>query len=310
MASLKDQVREWRNAFRGQVAWMAVWKEGRGWGVTPLHPNYDETSAGFEWCYKEDRREVRDILKTDPNAVLMNAYYCNLGDVETDTLDDLVNAVKRQYENPCYRLANCDVAEWMNKTETTNTIETEPAAETQTANTIETEPANETSDTADTIEEENEKMPELLNSYTGRTTGLVESPASAKRENSDYSILCIGRPGRVGPGYNGLKLKVSGPLKDYLWHSMHHSADEYDLRKDYYFDEDFNLKFYVVRSEYEDTYNEPVKIVATDRLDEDLRIWGPKDCISDEDTTLPLSKSELTDFCEWLADQQDYTVLF
>ena len=114
MASLKTAVSEWRNAFRDQVAWMAVWKEGRGWGVTPLCPEYDEAGARFDWDSESDRLEVRDILEKDPNAVLMNAYYCNLGDVETGTLADLVNAVKWQYGNKCYPLAVCDVAEWLN----------------------------------------------------------------------------------------------------------------------------------------------------------------------------------------------------
>ncbi len=114
MASLKGQVREWRNAFRGQVAWMAVWKEGRSWGIAPLYPEYDEDLNQFNWDNDVDRADVRNILAKDPNAALMNAYYINLGDVETDTLDDLVSAVKWQYGNKCYPLAVCNVAEWLN----------------------------------------------------------------------------------------------------------------------------------------------------------------------------------------------------
>lgn len=134
MASLKKQVSFWRGEFKGQVAWMAVWKEGRGWGVTPLYPDFIEDTKRFNWEDQDDHDIIRDILKTDPNAVLMNGYYCNLGDVETDTLDDTVNAVRRQYEKPCYPLANCDVAEWLN-----DTAEAANETEDQTDNTAKEE---------------------------------------------------------------------------------------------------------------------------------------------------------------------------
>lgn len=151
-------------------------------------------------------------------------------------------------------------------------------------------------------------MPELLNSYTGRIAGLVESPASAKREHSYYSILRVGRFNRIDS--DNLLLKVSGPLKEYLWQAMHDDSDEYDMRKTFYYAEGFHLALYVVRSGYLHMYNEPVKIVANDLFEEHLRIWGPTNFISNSDTALPLPKSEKDDFMEWFREVSEFTTLF
>ena len=47
---------------------------------------------------------LREILKVDANAIIVNAYYHNLGPAEM-TRDSLANALRWQYDNQTSRIA-------------------------------------------------------------------------------------------------------------------------------------------------------------------------------------------------------------
>lgn len=93
MATLNIVTRECAGEIRDGIAWVAVWKTGQSWNAESFWLNlYDDA---FE---SEDLGRVREILEQDPNAVLLNGYYCgHFG--ENMTLADLAAGIRWHYEN-------------------------------------------------------------------------------------------------------------------------------------------------------------------------------------------------------------------
>lgn len=97
MASIRHEAQNVLSEAREGIAWIAVWKEGRGWKTTPFWAEVENegTRLTFEEC---DTEEIHEILRTDPNAIIVNSYYNNLGDIETMTRDSLASAMRWQYD--------------------------------------------------------------------------------------------------------------------------------------------------------------------------------------------------------------------
>lgn len=100
MAALKKIASEYADELRDGIAWVIVWKTGRSWNSTAVWLNSDDDT--FE---PEDLDQVQAILTQDPNAVMLNGYYCgHFG--EDMNVAELANGIRWNYENGYNRLNN------------------------------------------------------------------------------------------------------------------------------------------------------------------------------------------------------------
>ena len=97
MASLKSEAKRIADEASEAIAWIAVWREGRGWRCESYYLDYDERKDRFE-IDPEDYQALEAIVDADVNALLVNGYYMNLGSLEEMTLSSLVDGLRWQYE--------------------------------------------------------------------------------------------------------------------------------------------------------------------------------------------------------------------
>ncbi len=104
MANLRTTAQNVLEEARDGIAWIALFKKGRGWGAECFWPDFDERSNSFEF-EDYDIDPLKEILAIDQNAIFVNSYYFNLGPVEEMTRDTLASALRWQYEGQYSRLA-------------------------------------------------------------------------------------------------------------------------------------------------------------------------------------------------------------
>ena len=93
MASLKSIVQMDADSIRDGIAWLIVYRDGKGWGSACVYS--DLWNGAWEDC---DRETAADILEIDKNAIAVNGYYCGrLG----DTVNELENGIRWHYQNGC-----------------------------------------------------------------------------------------------------------------------------------------------------------------------------------------------------------------
>ena len=93
MAALNAIAREWADELRDGIAWVIVWKTGRSWNAQAVWLNCDDET--FE---PEDLELARKVLEQDPNAVMLNGYYCgHFG--EDMTVAELAAGIRWHYDN-------------------------------------------------------------------------------------------------------------------------------------------------------------------------------------------------------------------
>ena len=93
MAALNAIAREWADELREGIAWVIVWKTGRSWNAQAVWLNCDDDT--FE---PEDLELARKVLEQDPNAVMLNGYYCgHFG--EDMTAAELAAGIRWHYDN-------------------------------------------------------------------------------------------------------------------------------------------------------------------------------------------------------------------
>lgn len=93
MAALNAIAKEWADEIRDGIAWVIIWKTGRSWNgyAAWLDPDTDT----FE---PDDLEKAREILAEDPNAVMLNGYYCgHFG--EDMTVAEIAAGIRWHYEN-------------------------------------------------------------------------------------------------------------------------------------------------------------------------------------------------------------------
>lgn len=98
MASLKEAARSVISEARDGICWIAVYKDGRSWNAECVWIDYDERSKCFQNVDSEDVARCCEILSIDPDAVLVNGYYCNIGPLEEMTVQTLADGLRFQYE--------------------------------------------------------------------------------------------------------------------------------------------------------------------------------------------------------------------
>ena len=101
MASLRTMVGRFRNELREGVAYVAFWKNGRSWGAEAfwLDPGYFEDYG--DAIEEDDAREMRQIINTDPNAIIVNGFEsCPFGGKSA------VEHIRWRYEDHRYQLVD------------------------------------------------------------------------------------------------------------------------------------------------------------------------------------------------------------
>lgn len=102
MAALKDIARDNADELRDGIAWVIVYRTGRSWHALPVWSDLE--GDGWE---TDDLNEALGILKVDPDAVILNGYYCgHFG--EDMTINQLAAGIRWHYENGYNRLAYRD----------------------------------------------------------------------------------------------------------------------------------------------------------------------------------------------------------
>lgn len=105
MASLRTTAQGVLEEAREGIAWIAVYRAGRGWKAVCFWPSLDREGGGFTFD-DVDAAELMDILRTDWNAIFVNGYYTNLGPLEGMTRESLTAALRWQYESQFNQLAD------------------------------------------------------------------------------------------------------------------------------------------------------------------------------------------------------------
>ena len=102
MAALRDIARDFAAEIRDGIGWTIVYRTGRSWNALTIWNGEWET---------DDLNEAIGILKADPDAVIVNGYYCgHFG--EDMTIDEIAAEIRWHYEGGCNRLADyCEVTQ-------------------------------------------------------------------------------------------------------------------------------------------------------------------------------------------------------
>lgn len=101
--ALRTIAREYASEIRDGIAWVIVWKTGRNWHAEAVWLDPDT-----ELLEQDDLATVRGILDQDPNAVILNGYYC--GHFWEDmTINELVAGIRWHYEGGHNLLASSGV---------------------------------------------------------------------------------------------------------------------------------------------------------------------------------------------------------
>ncbi len=103
MAGIRETAKEYRDEIMDGIAWVAVWKVGRGWNAKAFWLDDDDMIG------KDDVEDAKSIVAEDAGAVFINEYYCaHMGE---GTLEDIVAGIRFHYENGYNRLADWLAAE-------------------------------------------------------------------------------------------------------------------------------------------------------------------------------------------------------
>lgn len=97
MASIRQAAQDVLDVAREGIGWIALWKEGRGWGSWCFWGDTDRD--GTLRFGARDTEWLHDIAKLDPQAILVNGWEHNLGDPENMTRDTLAAALRWQYDH-------------------------------------------------------------------------------------------------------------------------------------------------------------------------------------------------------------------
>lgn len=90
MAALRDIARDFAAEIRDGIGWTIVYRTGRSWNALTI---WSDIWNG-EW-ETDDLNDAIGILKADPDAVIVNGYYCgHFG--EDMTIDEIAAGIRYQ----------------------------------------------------------------------------------------------------------------------------------------------------------------------------------------------------------------------
>lgn len=88
MAALRDIARDFAAEIRDGIGWTIVYRTGRSWNALTI---WSDIWNG-EW-EADDLNDAIGILKADPDAVIVNGYYCgHFG--EDMTIDEIAAGIR------------------------------------------------------------------------------------------------------------------------------------------------------------------------------------------------------------------------
>lgn len=91
MAALRDIARDFATEIRDGIGWTIVYRTGRSWNALTI---WSDIWNG-EW-ETNDLNDAIGILKADPDAVIVNGYYCgHFG--EDMTIDEIAAGIRWHY---------------------------------------------------------------------------------------------------------------------------------------------------------------------------------------------------------------------
>lgn len=98
MASLRTMVGRFRDELREGVAYVVFWKNGKSWSAEAfwLDPGYFEDYG--DAIEDDDAREMRQIINTDPNAIIVNGFESCPFDGES-TVEHMLEHIRWRYED-------------------------------------------------------------------------------------------------------------------------------------------------------------------------------------------------------------------
>lgn len=102
MASLRNCARSIREEAADGICWIVLWKEGRSWNVETIWPEDMDYDKGIMVLELDDLERLREIVKVDSVAILVNGEYSNIGCAGDGFLPDvqiLANVLRWQYED-------------------------------------------------------------------------------------------------------------------------------------------------------------------------------------------------------------------
>lgn len=102
MAALRDIARDFATEIRDGIGWTIVYRTGRSWNALTI---WSDIWNG-EW-ETNDLNDAIGILKADPDAVIVNGYYCgHFG--EDMTIDEIAAGIRWHYERGTNALTDDD----------------------------------------------------------------------------------------------------------------------------------------------------------------------------------------------------------
>ncbi len=96
MATIRQAAQDVLSVARDEIAWIAVWKNGRSWQTADFWP--DLKREGDPTFDADELARLSEISEADPGAVIVNGYYHNLGSAEDMTRESLADALRWHYE--------------------------------------------------------------------------------------------------------------------------------------------------------------------------------------------------------------------
>lgn len=105
MASIRTIAQDMIDVARDGIGWIAIWKDGKGWMGRDFWPD-DVDENGAPTFDDFDMEGLRNIVKMDPSAIIVNSYWHNLGDTTCMTRDSLAGFLRWQYDLQNYTVAD------------------------------------------------------------------------------------------------------------------------------------------------------------------------------------------------------------
>ena len=78
MAKLFDVAKRLKDVAEEGIGWLVVWREENEWNGAAIWPNYNEESDTMD-LQPGEKQMLQEIVDTDPDAILVNAWTHNLG---------------------------------------------------------------------------------------------------------------------------------------------------------------------------------------------------------------------------------------
>lgn len=107
MASIREAAQNVLDVARDGIGWIVLWKEGRSWESMAFWPDYDARTGRITFSSAEELEELREIVRKDCSAILVNSHEHNLGVFDwRGRREELADGLRWQYKLQEYLAAD------------------------------------------------------------------------------------------------------------------------------------------------------------------------------------------------------------